>query len=61
VPCPSSPGNIRGQTNTLPLHIELLYHDYNAAGSFAAASTLTLIALMTLLLKVGLERRRHTA
>ena len=34
-------GNIRGQTNTLPLHIELLYHDYQTAGAFAAASILT--------------------
>jgi sulfate transport system permease protein len=54
-------GAIRGRTNTLPLQIELLFNDLNVTGAFAAASTLTLIALMTLLLKVGLERRRHTA
>ena len=50
-------GNIRGQTNTLPLHIELLYQDYNAVGAFAAASVLTLIALVTLIAKVALAGR----
>ena len=50
-------GNIRGQTNTLPLHIELLYNDFNAVGAFAAASTLALIAVATLVLKYLLERR----
>jgi len=50
-------GNIRGQTNTLPLHIELLYHDYNTAGAFAAASILTLLALVTIVAKVLLERQ----
>ncbi|BCP53695.1 ABC transporter permease [Kaistia sp. 32K] len=49
-------GNIRGETNTLPLHVELLYHDYNAAGAFAAAAVLTLVALVTLLVKTLLER-----
>ena len=52
-------GNVRGETNTLPLQIELLYHDYNAVGAFAAASTLTLLALLTLVLKAWLERRIH--
>jgi sulfate transport system permease protein len=50
-------GNIRGETNTLPLQVELLYHDYNAAGAFAAASTLALLALVTLVLKAILESR----
>ena len=50
-------GNIRGQTNTLPLHIELLYHDYNTAGAFAAATVLTVVAIFTLIAKVWLERR----
>ena len=50
-------GNIRGQTNTLPLHIELLYHDYQTAGAFAAASILTVLAVFTILAKVLLERR----
>lgn len=49
-------GNIRGQTNTLPLHVELLYHDYNTAGAFAAASILTVLALVTIIAKVLLER-----
>ena len=51
-------GNIRGQTNTLPLQIELLFNDMNAAGAFAAASTLTFIALLTLVLKSVLEARK---
>lgn len=50
-------GNIRGQTNTLPLHIELLYHDYQAAGAFASASILAVLAVFTIIAKVALERR----
>ncbi|MGE7367505.1 sulfate ABC transporter permease subunit CysW [Neorhizobium sp. NPDC001467] len=50
-------GNIRGQTNTLPLHIELLYHDYQAAGAFASASILALLAVFTIIAKVLLERQ----
>jgi len=50
-------GNIRGQTNTLPLHVELLYHDYNTAGAFAAASILTLLAIVTIVAKMLLERQ----
>lgn len=50
-------GNIRGETNTLPLHIELLYHDYNAVGAFAAASILAVLAIVTLIAKVLLERQ----
>ncbi len=49
-------GNIRGQTTTLPLQIELLYQDYNVAGAFAAATVLTLVAVLTIVLKLGLER-----
>jgi sulfate transport system permease protein len=49
-------GNIRGQTNTLPLQVQLLYHDYNATGAFAAATILTLLAFVTLILKAWLER-----
>lgn len=52
-------GNIRGQTNTLPLHVELLFNDLNAVGAFAAASTLTLIAVVALILKAVLEGRRE--
>ncbi len=51
-------GNIRGQTNTLPLHVELLFNDLNATGAFAAASTLTVIALVALVVKSALEARR---
>lgn len=50
-------GNIRGETNTLPLHIELLYNDYNAVGAFAAASTLTFVAVLTMIVKTFLERK----
>ncbi len=50
-------GKIRGQTNTLPLHIELLYHDYNTVGAFAAASILAVLALVTIVAKLALERR----
>ncbi len=50
-------GAIRGKTNTLPLQVELLFNDYNVAGAFAAASTLALIALLTLVLKFLLERK----
>ena len=50
-------GNLRGQTNTLPLQVQLLYHDYNATGAFAAASVLTLLAFVTLILKAILERK----
>jgi sulfate/thiosulfate transport system permease protein len=49
-------GNVRGQTTTLPLQIELLYQDYNVAGAFAAATTLTAVAALTILLKVLLEK-----
>ncbi|TXH37929.1 MAG: sulfate ABC transporter permease subunit CysW [Rhodospirillaceae bacterium] len=50
-------GSIRGQTNTLPLQIELLYNDYDAVGAFAAASTLTFLAVATLVIKTIIERR----
>ena len=52
-------GAIRGKTNTLPLQVELLFNDYNVAGAFAAASTLALIAVLTLVLKFLLERKQH--
>ncbi len=51
-------GNIRGQTNTLPLHVELLFNDLNATGAFAAASVLTLLALVALVAKTVLETRK---
>ncbi|MEM1376805.1 MAG: sulfate ABC transporter permease subunit [Pseudomonadota bacterium] len=49
-------GSIRGQTMTLPLQIELLYNDFNVTGAFAAATVLTALALVTLLLKAALTR-----
>lgn len=48
-------GHIRGQTNTLPLHIEILYNEYNFAAAFAAASLLAMLALVTLVLKSMIE------
>jgi sulfate ABC transporter, permease protein CysW len=51
-------GHIRGETNTLPLYIDLLYHDYENSGAFAAASVLTLLALVTVVLKAVVESRR---
>ncbi|GAB3453392.1 sulfate ABC transporter permease subunit CysW [Insolitispirillum peregrinum] len=50
-------GQIRGETNTLPLQIDLLYHDYDSSGAFAAASILTLLALISLVLKLVVEAR----
>lgn len=44
-------GHIRGLTNTLPLHIEVLYNDYNPVGAFAAASLLAFLAILTLILQ----------
>jgi sulfate transport system permease protein len=56
-------GHIRGETNTLPLHVEILYNEYNAIGAFAAASMLALLALVTLIAKTIVEwqMRRETA
>lgn len=54
-------GNIRGQTTTLPLQIELLYQDYNVAGAFATATVLTAVALLTILVKAALERADKAA
>jgi sulfate transport system permease protein len=50
-------GHIRGQTNTLPLHIEILYNDNKAAAAFAVASLLAMLALVTLGVKSFLEAR----
>jgi len=51
-------GHIRGLTNTIPLHVEVLYNDYDYVGAFAVASLLTLLALFTLLIKALLTWRR---
>jgi len=48
-------GHIRGETNTLPLHVEILYNEYNAIGAFAAASILAQLALVTLVAKTVVE------
>ncbi|ACT47113.1 sulfate ABC transporter permease subunit CysW [Methylotenera mobilis] len=48
-------GHIRGMTNTLPLHVEILYNEYNYAAAFAVASLLALLALVTLALKTFVE------
>lgn len=48
-------GHIRGLTNTLPLHVEILYNEYNFAAAFAVASLLALLALLTLVLKSFVE------
>ena len=50
-------GHIRGQTNTLPLHIEIVHDEYQFAAAFAVASLLALLALVTLVLKAAVERR----
>jgi sulfate/thiosulfate transport system permease protein len=50
-------GHIRGQTNTMPLEVEVLYDSYQSAAAFAVASVLALLALITLVLKIVLEAR----
>lgn len=50
-------GHIRGLTNTMPLHVEILYNEYNAVGAFAVASLLTLLAIVTLIAKTMIERK----
>lgn len=52
-------GHIRGLTNTMPLHIEILYNEYNFVGAFAVASLLTLLAVVTLIVKTLVERRGY--
>ncbi|MFZ6843133.1 sulfate ABC transporter permease subunit CysW [Undibacterium sp. RuTC16W] len=50
-------GHIRGETNTMPLQVEILYNEYNFTAAFAVASLLTLLALLTLALKMIVEWR----
>ena len=52
-------GHIRGETNTMPLQVEALYNDYDFVAAFAVASLLTLLAILTLALKSGLEWRHR--
>jgi sulfate transport system permease protein len=54
-------GHIRGQTNTLPLHVEILYNEYNFAAAFAVASLLALLALVTLAAKSVVEWKARRA
>jgi len=48
-------GKIRGETNTMPLQVEILYNEYNFAAAFAMASLLALLALATLVIKSWIE------
>lgn len=52
-------GHIKGYTNTIPLHVEILYNEYNFMSAFAVASILSLLALFTLLLKTAIEYKLH--
>jgi sulfate transport system permease protein len=54
-------GHIRGLTNTIPLHVEILYNEYNFVAAFAMASLLTLLALFTLAIKSFLEWQMRAA
>jgi len=54
-------GHIRGETNTLPLHVEILYNEYNFVAAFACASLLALLALVTLALKAIVESKFSTS
>jgi sulfate transport system permease protein len=54
-------GHIRGETNTIPLHVEILYNEYQTQAAFAVASLLTLLALLTMLLKSLIEWRHRRA
>jgi sulfate transport system permease protein len=54
-------GHIRGLTNTMPLHVEILYNEYNAVSAFAVASLLTLLAIVTLSAKALIERKTASA
>lgn len=53
-------GHIRGYTNTLPLHVEILYNEYQFAAAFAVASLLALLALLTLVIKQVVEWKAHS-
>jgi sulfate transport system permease protein len=54
-------GHIRGETNTMPLQVEILYNEYNFTAAFAIASLLALLALVTLAIKTFIEWRMHQA
>ena len=52
-------GHIRGLTNTLTLHVEILYNEYQSAAAFAVASLLALLAVVPLVVKAILSRHEH--
>ena len=52
-------GHIRGSTNTVPLHVEILYNEYQTSAAFAVASLLTLVALLSLVAKTAVDMRRR--
>jgi sulfate transport system permease protein len=52
-------GHIRGQTNTMPLHVEVLYNEYQSVAAFAVASLLAILALVTLVIKSVIEWRHE--
>ena len=54
-------GHIRGQTNTMPLHVEILYNEYQSVAAFSVASLLALLALVTLVIKSVAEWRQERA
>jgi sulfate/thiosulfate transport system permease protein len=54
-------GHIRGETNTMPLHVEILYNEYNFVAAFAVASLLALLAIVTLVLKSAIEWRHRAS
>ncbi len=54
-------GHIRGLTNTLPLHVEILYNEYDQVGAFSVASLLTLVSVVALIVKKIIERKKESA
>jgi sulfate transport system permease protein len=54
-------GHIRGMTNTLPLHVEILYNEYDQVGAFSVALLLTLISVFALIVKKLIEHRTHAS
>jgi sulfate transport system permease protein len=52
-------GHIRGETNTLPLHVEILYNEYTFSAAFAVSSLLAFLAIITLILKTWVEIRQE--
>jgi len=54
-------GHVRGMTNTLPLHVEILYNEYDQVGAFSVASLLTLVSVVALIVKKLIERKKSAA